>query len=408
MTKRANGEGTIYREAGGRWVGMVYVRTAEGARKRKTVRAATQKEVKKQLQEIVRLVDAGVPVSSRRAPTIKEFGESWVQQVLPQEVALGHISPRTADNYTTMWTTHVEPSLGHIRIDRLTPSLVRTWLAAKQDATGRTGRPLGDRSRQLMHAVLRRALRDAMRDDLVLRNVAALVPTPRVVRKPLEPLTKHEAKLVLVAARSDPQGALWLLLLSLGLRLGEALSLQWQDLDLDGATIRIQRSAGRVRGVPDAAGVRATELVVGRTKTPESSAMLALPQAVVAALRRHRVAQVKAQVAAGSWSDTSLVFTTRSGGLLDGRNVLRAWKSFASKAGIERDTWLHLLRHSTGTFLLVQGVPMEVIKATLRHTRLATTADLYAHVTRELQRDAAVAMDDILAGLADDETESAG
>lgn len=400
MSKRPNGEGTIYLdEKSGKWQAQIHVRTPEGQRKRKTLRGKTQRDVARQLREVRQRLDSGMPVSSRRSQTLTEYGHHWVHEVLPAQVTLGTISPRTADGYTTLWLAHVEPGLGHLRLDQLGPAQVRTWLASKVGTISRRKKPLSARSIAAIHSVLRRALRDALREELVTRNVATLVAPPRPERRNVEALTPDEATKMVRAAPDHSLGALWVLLLAMGLRLGEALALRWEDVDTDKGTLAVRRSVGRVRATPDADGKRATALLVGRTKTPASTDVLPLPVVVGKALRQHRAAQAKKQVAAPAWENPGLIFTTETGGLLDGRNVLRAWKSFAKKAGITRDTRLHLLRHSTATFLLSEGVPMEVIRAMLRHTRLATTSDLYAHVTAVLQRDAADVMDGFLGGL---------
>lgn len=102
---------------------------------------------------------------------------------------------------------------------------------------------------------------------------------------------------------------------------------------------------------------------------------LALPDTLRDALYVHREAQMLERRAAAYWIDPGLVFTTSVGTALEPRNVSRDWARLLEKAKI-RKVRLHDLRHSAASFMLVQGVDMKVVQATLRHSRMSTTADL--------------------------------
>ncbi len=129
---------------------------------------------------------------------------------------------------------------------------------------------------------------------------------------------------------------------------------------------------------------------------PASEATVVLPQAAVVVLRQHRAQQAAERLAAELWRDPDLVFTTTLGTPLDPRNVLRQLKVLASDAGIERNVRLHDLRHAAASGLLAEGVDITVTSKLLRHTRLATTSDIYSHLLEEVREDAATAMDDRL------------
>jgi integrase len=249
------------------------------------------------------------------------------------------------------------------------------------------------------HAVLRKALADAMRDELVGRNVAALVEPPIVRRAPVQPLTLDEARKVLEAAATDRLRVLWLVMLSVGLRRGEALALRWGDLDLDAGTVTIARSLQRLRGEKnETTGRRRGELVELAPKTEGSAATIALPASLVTALRAHVEVQHLERMVAPAWVDPGLVFTTSVGTALEPRNVSRSWSTLCDRAKVRR-VRLHDLRHSAATFMLAAGVDLKMIQTTLRHSRLATTADVYAHVLDDVQHQAASKMDGVLRGL---------
>src|SRR5262249_15404037 len=272
----------------------------------------------------------------------------------------------------------------------------------KLKETSARGRPLSARTVSYAHAVLRNALNDAMRDELVPRNVAALVEAPTARPLEVQPLSEDEARQLLATAAEDRLRTLWLVLLSLGLRRGEALGLRWDDLDLDEGTVTIRRSLQRVRtGETTPSGRRRGELVEVPPKTLKSTATIALPEFLVTALRDHWKAQAEERLAAVAWVDPGLVFTTQVGTALEPRNVNRSWEALWSRAGVRR-VRLHDLRHSAATFMYAAGADLKLIQTTLRHSRLSTTSDIYAHVFADVQRQAAEHMDGVLRQISGD------
>lgn len=385
MTRRGNGEGTVYqRKVDGRWVGAA---SLEGG-SRKYVYGSTQRETREKLKELQRQVDGGQPITSGRGTSIEAYLEQWITGTLASRVQSGRLKASTADSYADIARRHIVPGLGRVHLDKLTPVRLREWLTAKQTETSARGRPLSSRTVAYCHAVLRKALADAVRDELIGRNVALLVEPPVVRRSERKPLTKAEAKKLLETMADDCHRTLWLLMLGVGLRRGEALGLRWDDVDLDAGIIRVRRSLQRLRG----------QLVEVDPKTAASTAPVALPAPVVAALRQHRHEQAVARMAATAWVDARLVFTTKIGTALEPRNLNRAWAALCERAGV-RQLRVHDLRHAAATFMLAAGVDLKVIQSTLRHSRLATTADVYAHVLEEVQRAAADRMGDVLDAL---------
>jgi integrase len=125
---------------------------------------------------------------------------------------------------------------------------------------------------------------------------------------------------------------------------------------------------------------------------------VSLPGIVVEALRRQHLNQLRQQMAAKVWATTGRVFTTPSGTRIDARNVNRMWALVLEQAGVEHHT-VHDLRHTWATFLLMAGEELRVVQEILDHTRLSTTADIYAHVLAEVRRRSADRMDGVLSDL---------
>jgi integrase len=222
--------------------------------------------------------------------------------------------------------------------------------------------------------------------QMVERNVAALAQLPRQQRTERHPFSAEEARAFIAAAEDDRLAALWRLAVTLGLRQGEVLGLRWGDVDLDGATLRVERSLQRIDGA----------LVAKEPKTNRSRRTLALPRSLVAALRAHRDRQAfEATAAGGRWADSGYVFVTQVGTPIDPDNLSKRYKALLKAAGL-RDQRFHDLRHAAATPLIAEGLPINVVSEMLGHAQTSTTINVYGHVLPLAQRHAAEAMERLL------------
>ncbi|GGP98419.1 integrase [Actinomadura coerulea] len=409
---RGNRDGRPYQRASdGKWVATVYLPNG----KRKPVYGDTRKEADDKRKQAQREIDDNQPVTAGRTDTVEHYlTRVWLPVTLPQRVEAGKLAASTLDSYRDTCEKHVIPHLGRVRLVDLSTTHIRAWLlelarkpsgrSRKKLRPGETKLPppetLSTRTVAYAHAVLRKALNDAVDDESVKRNVCLLVDAPTVERKPPRELSKDEVRALLGAAAEHRLWAYWLLLLALGLRRGEGLGLRWEDVDLDAGTVRLVESVQRMRGeVDEETGRRKGRLVRKGLKTQASKATLKLPAFAVAALREHRTGQEDEQDAARLWVDEGLVFTTTIGTALEPRNVNRMWEDICAAAGVERCR-IHDLRHACGSFLFADGVDLKVIQGVLRHTRLSTTAEIYVHLLEEVKDAAAEAMDGMLVDLA--------
>ena len=380
--RRPRGDGAVYRRLDGRWIGQINLGWQDGRRVRKSVQGATEKEVRDRVKAVIRTADDGAPPPTR-SPRLSEFLSRWLASVKPALRSSTYVS------YEGTVRLHIVPEIGHVPIDKLSVDHV-SRLIARKEADSR----LSSRSARYVLAVLRNALNKAVRWGLVARNVANLVDAPRVPYKDVRVLSPAETKRLLEAAHGDAVEGLLVLAVSTGLRLGEALGLQWSDVDLDRRQLRVNKSLQRVpeRG-----------LVLTETKTRRSRRSIVLPVRTAEALRSQRVRQVDQRRAAGShWNDGGFVFTASTGRPLDQRNIQRNFRRIVRKARLPRMRF-HDLRHSCASLLLAEGVSPRVVMETLGHSRISVTMDTYTHVMPALMRDAADAIDRSLSR--DDEME---
>jgi integrase len=219
----------------------------------------------------------------------------------------------------------------------------------------------------------------------VARNVAALVDAPKVKKLEMKVFTAEQARAFLEAAKVERLETLFRTALSLGCRQGEALGLQWQDVDLEAGILIVRRALQRIDGT----------LQLVPTKEDKVHT-ITLPAATVSALAAHRTRQQEERLIAGStWRETDFVFTTASGTPLDARNVIRTFHRILKRAGLPKIRF-HDLRHSIATLLLAQGVSPGYVKDLLGHSSVAFTLQTYGHVLATVKREVAAKIDEIL------------
>jgi integrase len=370
LTKRGNGEGSIYRrKADGRWCAAIWT----GDRQR-ILYGKTRQEVGSKLLEAQK--QQGHEQFPRDGiPTVEQFLGYWLRESVKPR-----LRPLTYAGYSVNVHKHLVPALGRIRLDQLTPRHVQEMI------NERTAAGLSAKSVAYIHQVLRTALQLAVRWEMVPRNVASLVDRPRRVRKEIHPLAPAEARRFLIAVRGHRLEALFSVALALGLRQGEALGLSWQDVDLKARTLKVRNQLQRIGG----------RLVLVEPKSDRSRRTLVIPATIVESLREHEKRQVAEKLWAGSgWKETGLVFTNRAGEPIQARHVIEQFHQELKKAGLERRRF-HDLRHSCATLLLVQGVAPRVVMEILGHSEIGLTMNTYSHVVPELQRDAADRMESLL------------
>jgi len=373
--KRANGEGSVYRRADGRWVAELSYEDADGRSKRRTVYGRTQTEARAKLRDARQRVESGAPIQDASATVA-----AWLTEWCAKALEASDRKRATKDLYATMVRAHLTPTLGHLPLGRLRPSDVEAMIVSKR------GAGLSASTVRTIYTVLRAALEVAVRDGLVRTNVAAAVRRPVAERTDAVYLTAAQAQLLLTAIAGDRLESLYRLMLATGLRRGEALALGWGDVDLESGIVRVRRTLART----------SKGLELSEPKTERSRRTLPLPRSAVETLRAHRTRQTRERLAAGgAWQATGLVFATEVGAALEPRNVLRRFDVLARRAGLE-GVHLHTLRHSAASFLLAAGTHTKVVQEHLGHSSYAIRADIYSHVAPAQAREAADRLDEAL------------
>lgn len=361
----------------------------------------TKKDAQTLLTKLLRDRDTGEIVEPSKL-TVGAFLDRWIK-----DAATGRVRARTLDDYQAIIRRYLKPAFGGRRLDQLTALEIQSFYT-KMQAPKPHGMALAPRTVRYAHAVLHSALKQAVRWRILASNAAEAVELPRQTRREMEALSPEQASRFLQAAKSypgdpevvekngsDPRAgredrwyALWVLLVTGGLRPGEALGLKWTDLD--GSSLRIQRTLVERTG---------KGWTLEEPKTNRSRRTVALPESTVRALQQHRAKQAKERLKAGdAWQANGLMFCTAIGTPERQSNIFRRhFKPLLRAAGLP-DVRMYDLRHTAATLLLSAGENPKVVSERLGHSSITLTMDTYSHVLPDMQQRAAEKLEGMLFG----------
>lgn len=390
MSREDYGTGTIKERSPGRWRITVELdrdpQTGQRRRRRFTVIGNRQDALKARLEALKDRAD-GVLLPADKV-TLGEWLTSWLERHYSE----GHIGPKAHDRYRVIIERHLIPGLGRLKLQDLRPDHIAEmkarWLSGRKSTSYR---PLSGATVHKHLVVLRRALSEAVRSHVIPRNPADVVPAPSVkTRIERRALTEDEIRLLVEAARGGRWDVPIRFTLATGVRQGELLGLKWEDVDLEAGTVSIRRALAYVGG----------ETIFLPPKTERSRRVVELSVATVALLRSHRSDQNRHRLMLGpAWQENGLVFPSTIGTPWLSRPFYRGYRDVLERSGItDLDTvnW-HTLRHSAATQWLRHGVDVFSVSRRLGHASASFTMDVYAHLLRGQQRQAAEALDYLLA-----------
>lgn len=307
-------------------------------------------------------------------PTLDAYLDEWFA------LQRTRVEPSTWESYDTVARAYLRPVLGPVPLDGLTVRALDLHYVRLLEAGGRRGKPLARRTVEYAHAVLRKALNDAVLAGLLDDNVAERATVPRLdpsgdgLPTRLPAWDEEETRRFLEQAAGHDLADLWRVALGTGMRRGELLGLRWPDVDLSVPQVTVVTALATT-----AAGPRLKTTKTGRSRT------LFLDDDTAAALDRQPRRD-------GPWP---LVFTRPDGAPLAPAWVSDRWRWQWPGLDVPRIP-LHGLRHTHATLLLAEGVPIKVVSQRLGHATIAMTMDTYAHVLPAQDRDAASAIAGVL------------
>jgi integrase len=360
-----------------RWLVRVFLgRDCETRRRRylsRTVHGPVR-QAQTYLNKVLRERDLGRRVEGVTI-TLDEFLTRWLDIA-----AKPKLRQRSYQSYESLLRRYIRPVLGERILSAITPLDVQ-GAYQKMIVHG-----LSARTVRYTHAVLRSAIRQAIRWRLLLQDPTNGAQLPRLGRREMHVLTAEQCRIFLSAALKTHYGPVFAVALTTGMRPSEYLALKWQDIDWDRGTVSVVRTLERAAGLWRFA----------ETKRARSRRIIKLQEWVLETLKSLQSRRIQRNGC--SWpASAELVFTTPAGPPIHSDKLAKRFKAILRQASLPIIR-LYDLRHTSATLALAAGVPPKVVAEQLGHASAAFTLDVYSHLLPHMQEQAAIKVEQILSG----------
>ncbi|WP_338826278.1 Tn916 family transposase [Moorella thermoacetica] len=361
---------------------------AEGKRKvyRKNVEAKSKREAEKLLAEFVAEVQKGQYVEPSKL-TFAEFVERWIR-----DYGESNLAPKTLHRYKEILKRACQ-AMGHLKIDKIKPlHLLEFYKNLQEDGIREDGKPgkLSDATILYHHRVLSKLFNDAQNWQVIPLNPASKVKPPKVTKRQAAYYDEKQTAALLAALDSEPlkYKVIVILALATGLRRGELMGLEWQDVDFENNTIEVRQASQYLpeRGI-----------FTKDTKNESSNRLIAVPASVMALLKQYKTQQLEDRLKVGDlWQGSNRLFTTWDGRAMHPDTISKWFPEFLKRHNLPHIKF-HGLRHTSATLLIAEGINLKNVSQRLGHSNISTTGDIYAHALRSVDQEAAEKLDQIIA-----------
>ena len=367
MARRANGDGTVYKKANGRWGAQIQVTLKSGESKRVTVSGKTRNEALKKLRVLSDQENRRIAYIEKEW-TVAEYLDYWVKMKMRAK----RVRETTLSTYQSMIKTHIKPIIGWRKLRDLSIDDIGDLMEILEKKGCSVA--VIDKCLRILSA----CLNYAMKEEVIFRNVVQLAEKPEYT--PMDTLiwTVEQAALFLQSIKEYPQYIAFLLLFIYGMRRGEVLGLRWCDIDFENGWIHIRQQIGRVNG----------ELKVWELKTKSSRRALPMMSFIRQALLDHAKRLGITPPPFNPYFELSMqgtVVVSEVGTPLEPRNLARCFHGLTKRVGLPRIK-LHAIRHTTATILKDLKAPIRDVQYILGHAKADITLSVYQHSTPETQR----------------------
>ena len=362
---------------------------------RKTVHG-TKKDAEVELAKFVTEVQNGLVVDGKSL-RFSEFTEIWKRDYGSKELA-----PTTYKRYCRMLETRLLPYFGHFYINKIRPTDIMkfydllekdTQLIRKKGNNGsKTKKPLSGKTILEHHRLLRAMLHKAVYWQLIVANPAERVQAPKARKPKRKSYDDEQTKILLenlekLSIEETKYKVAIILTVFTGVRLGELMGLEWQDVDLKNGIICINRSSQYLSDM----GVF--------TKTPKTESSIreiAIPEFIISLLEEYKLWYEEQKSIYGElWTNSDRLFVQADGKPMHPSSISKWFVRYVSTIGLPVINF-HGLRHTNASLLVAQNVDIAVISARLGHAQISTTLDFYVHPLLSHNRKAGYALENLL------------
>jgi len=364
LSKRGQNEGSIRQRKDGTWEARFSIgKDADGKQKQKSVYGKTRKEVSEKLSKYLNEINSGTFIEPTNL-TLKDWLTTWLT-----EYKKNSIKPTSYARYEVCANTHIIPILGNMKLKDLRPDIIQKFINDKlsngymKKDKNKSDKKLSARSVQYIYITLHSALSQAVKNNLVIRNIADAVNLPRKEKKEITVLDIESQNKLFEAAYNHKYGIAVHIGLMTGMRLSEVLALTWNDIDFYKGEIRVNKILQRIK-----TGATSKVKVQFSTKTKAGNRTIPIHDKLFSILQNH-----------DKNDNCNYVIADMYGIPIEPKRMTNYFNEMVISANIVRITF-HVLRHTFATRGLENGIDPKVMQDILGHTSITMTLDLYSHV----------------------------
>lgn len=362
---------------------------------RKTVHG-TKKDAEVELAKFVTEVQNGLVIDGKSLK-FSEFTEIWKRDYGSKELA-----PSTYKRYCRMLETRLLPYFGHFYINKIKPTDIMkfydllekdTQLVRKKDNNGsKTKKPLSGKTILEHHRLLRAMLHKAVYWQLIVANPAERVQPPKARKPKRRSYDDEQTKILLenlelLSSEDTKYKVAIILTVFTGVRLGELMGLEWQDVDFKNGIISINRSSQYLSDMGVFTKV---------PKTESSIREIAIPEFIISLLEEYKLwYEEQKSFYSELWTDSDRLFVQADGKPMHPSTISKWFVKYVGQIGLPVINF-HGLRHTNASLLVAQNVDIAVISARLGHAQISTTVDFYVHPLLSHNRKAGYALENLL------------
>jgi integrase len=353
----------------------------------------TREEVAEKMTKAMYEMNIGVRLDAARV-TLSEWLDRWLADYMKM-----NLRPTAYQVYDGNLRLHVKPYVGHITLKELQASDLQRLFnnllkdgrtATEWDKDATPGLALETVSK--IRVIVKAALKQAVDNDLIIKNPASATRLPLAERKEVIPFTREEAEQFLSTARSNRIFAGYYLDIFTGLRRGEMLGLMWDDIDFKAPNFEVKRNLVTIKDEDTGKYF----LDFQPPKTAKSRRTIPMTEDLVKVLKSHKARQAAEKLFFGKdYHDENLVFCTEDGHRIWPRNFNRQYACLLKSAGIAYKK-PHTMRHTCASLLLEAGEELKNVQEILGHSKIGMTADIYSHVLEKTKKKALDKLNGIL------------
>lgn len=342
-----------------------------------------KKEAEKFLTEKLRELDTGILIDTKKMK-FTEYLDYWIKEACENKLSI-----TTLDGYKQNIEKHIKPYLGNLEVEKITPLHLQNFYTDRLKNGRLNGKGgLSNKTVVTLHRIIHRALEQAVKWQLVIRNVANSVEPPKPQKYKASFLNEEQTnKLMEIAKHTDIYIPI-IIAIYTGMRRGEILGLMWSNVNLEKGYILVDKALYST----------SKGLQISSPKTDKSIRKIAIPKTLVKELKRNKINQMKDKLKLGaSYQENDMVCCNRDGSLINPKSFSRKFHTLLKSNNLPLVRF-HDLRHSHASLLVKLGVQPKVISERLGHSNISITMDLYSHIYEETDKEVANMFEKMLVG----------